>query len=302
MADLRVGLVTSEPLRPSMLADLRLASVLGLDHVGTIDHVSFHDGDGIDGLITATALAAAVPDVSIYVGVYLLPLRHPVPVARQLATLAQLAPGRLIFGMGIGGEDRHEIEICGVDPRTRGKRMDASLEVLRGLLHGDVVSRDDAFFRIDRARILPAPVPAIPLVVGGRSDAALRRAGRFADGWIGVFNSARRFTDAIARVAAIAEEAGRLEVDWQHAMELWCCFDDDRDSARRRLAAYMESFYRLPFAPFERYCAYGSPEDVAEYVKQYVGAGCKTVNLIPGGLPLGRAIEGVSAVRALLAG
>ncbi len=131
MSDLRIGLVTSRALRPASLIDLGLLASDRIDHVGTIDHVSFHDGDGIDGLVTATALAARVPDLPIYLGVYLLPLRHPVTVARQLATLSQLAPGRLIFGVGIGGEDRHEVSICGVDPATRGRLMDSSLRILR---------------------------------------------------------------------------------------------------------------------------------------------------------------------------
>ena len=86
--------------------------------------MSFFVGAGSDGLITATSLLAAQAELPVYVGLYLLPLRHPVPVARQLATIAQLAPGRLTLGVGIGGEDPHEIEICGVDPKTRGRRMD----------------------------------------------------------------------------------------------------------------------------------------------------------------------------------
>jgi alkanesulfonate monooxygenase SsuD/methylene tetrahydromethanopterin reductase-like flavin-dependent oxidoreductase (luciferase family) len=77
-------------------------------------------------------------DLPCYVALYLLPLRHPVLVARQLASIAELAPGRLTFGVGIGGEDPHELEICGVDPRTRGRRMDESLEILRELSEADV--------------------------------------------------------------------------------------------------------------------------------------------------------------------
>ena len=92
-----------------------------------------------------------------YVGLYLLPLRHPVPVARQLATLAQLAPGRLTLGVGIGGEDPHEIEICGVDPKTRGRRMDESLQILRGLGDGAPVTFDGEFFSLHEALILPRP-------------------------------------------------------------------------------------------------------------------------------------------------
>ena len=300
MADLRIGLMTSRPLRPSSLADLSVVAAGSIDHVGTIDHVSFHGGEGIDGLVTATAMATLLPEIPVYVGVYLLPLRHPVTVARQLATLAQLAPGRVIFGVGLGGEDRHEVEICGVDPATRGRRMDASLQILRALLQGETLSWADEFYRIDAARILPAPTPRIPLVVGGRSDAALRRAGRLGDGWIGVFNSARRFAQAVERVDETAQAAGRTAIDWQHTMEIWCCFDDTRESARARLARRLEEFYRIPFAPFERYCAFGAPEHVAEFLAPYVEAGCRILNLIPAAPRLSHAVEGVAEVKRLL--
>jgi alkanesulfonate monooxygenase SsuD/methylene tetrahydromethanopterin reductase-like flavin-dependent oxidoreductase (luciferase family) len=99
------------------------------------------------------------------------------PVARQLANLAEMAPGRVSFGVGVGGDDRHEVEVCGVDPRTRGKRTDESLDVLQQLLAGVTVDHDGEFFSLEQARIVPVPDPPIPFYVGGRSDAALRRAG-----------------------------------------------------------------------------------------------------------------------------
>lgn len=139
----------------------------GLDHVCVGDHVSFFVGAGSDGLVTATTLLSLHPGLPVYVGLYLLPLRHPVPVARQLASIAELAPGRLTFGVGIGGEDRHEVEICGVDPSTRGRRMDECLRVLRALAGGEPVSFDGEFFSFQDALILPAPSPRVPLVVGG---------------------------------------------------------------------------------------------------------------------------------------
>ena len=97
------------------------------------------------------------PELPCYVALYLLPLRHPVLVARQLASIAELAPGRLTLGVGIGGEDPHELEICGVDPRTVGRRMDESLQILRALSDGKPVSFDGEFFALHDALILPAP-------------------------------------------------------------------------------------------------------------------------------------------------
>ena len=99
----------------------------GLDGLLYADHVSFRGGSGMEALVLMAGLSQLHPDLQLNVGVYLLPLRHPVPVARAIATVAELAPGRLVFGVGIGGEDRHEVEVCGVDPRTRGRRCDECL-------------------------------------------------------------------------------------------------------------------------------------------------------------------------------
>ena len=82
----------------------------------------FKGGRGFDGLVNATALAVMSRRATVQTAVYLLPLRHPVPVARQVASLAALAPGRLEFGVGIGGEDPAETRACGIDPATRGRR------------------------------------------------------------------------------------------------------------------------------------------------------------------------------------
>jgi alkanesulfonate monooxygenase SsuD/methylene tetrahydromethanopterin reductase-like flavin-dependent oxidoreductase (luciferase family) len=89
-------------------------------------------------------------------------------VARQLADIAQIAPGRLTFGVGIGGEDRHEVSSCGIDPATRGLRMNECLAIVRELLTGKPVTYHGTFFDLDEVVIAPAPAEAIPIVVGGR--------------------------------------------------------------------------------------------------------------------------------------
>ena len=148
-------------------------------------------------------------------------------------SLAELAPGRVVFGVGIGGEDRHEIEVSGVDPATRGRRTDESLEILRGLLAGDAVTFHGACFEVDDVRILPVPSPAIPILVGGRSDAAVRRAARFADGWIGVWVSPERFATTAVVVEASSDAYGRESVAWCHELLVWCGFGDSRDARVR---------------------------------------------------------------------
>ena len=231
---------------------------------------------------------------------YLLPLRHPVLVARQLADIARIAPGRLIFGTGIGGEDRHEVAACGVDPASRGRRMDECLTVVRQLLTGKAVTFHGTFFDLDDVVISPAPAEPIPVIVGGRSDAAVRRAGRLGDGWLGIWTSSRRFAAAVELAADEAARAGRPGPG-RHAMQVWCGLADTKEAARACLAPAMEAFYQLPFERFERYCPYGTPDDIAEFLAPYAAAGCREFNLIPQAPDHDYAIAGTAVVKRALA-
>jgi len=282
-------------------AFLAQAAEAGIDHVCCGDHVSFFTGMGFDGLIQATALAMLHPTLPVYSGVYLLPLRHPVLVARQLADIARLAPGRLIFGVGVGGEDRHEVSVSGVDPATRGLRMDESLAVVRQLLTGAPATFHGRFFDLDEALILPAPAAPVPIIIGGRSDAAIRRAGRLGDGWLGIWNSPRRFASAVEMAAEEAAAAGRPGPPSRHAMQVWCGLADSREAARASLAPAMQAFYQIPFERFERYCPYGTADDVAEFLAPYADAGCVEFNLVPQSPDPDQAIAGLAAVKKLLA-
>src|SRR3954454_15410056 len=211
----------------------------GVDHLVVGDHVSFFGGQGFDGLVQAAPLLALSDRLPVHVGVYLLALRHPVLVARQLADLAALAPGRLVLGVGVGGEDRHEYEVCGVDPATRGARTDEGLGLLRRLSSGEPVDGDGPCFPVRDAQVLPA-APGGPSAVGGRSAAAVRRAGRYGDGWLGIWISPRRFAEVTEQVAAEATAAGRGEVPWRHGLQVWCGFCADAALATAALARAME--------------------------------------------------------------
>jgi alkanesulfonate monooxygenase SsuD/methylene tetrahydromethanopterin reductase-like flavin-dependent oxidoreductase (luciferase family) len=300
----RVGLRPPSALFERGAEELRRvvgrADQLAIDQMCVGDHVSFNGGQGFDGLVQATALAVLASRAAVQTAVYLLPLRHPLPVARQVASLALLAPGRFVFGVGVGGEDRHEVEICGVDPGTRGRRMDEALAIVRPLLAGETVTFDGEFFQVREAAILPALPTRVPIVVGGRSKAALRRAGVYGDGWLGLWVSPERFAAATSEVEAVAAAAGRSDVNWHHGLQIWCGFGSDRDDATPRLAAAMEHLYRVPFANFDRYSPRGTPEDVAEALIPYLDAGCRSINLIPAAGDIDESIEAVAAVRRLL--
>ena len=303
MTAVRIGLFPPVAQRAGELplpAVLARAAAEGIDHLCVGDHVSFFVGAGSDGLIAATRLLATQVELPVYVGVYLLPLRHSVLVARQLATIAAFAPDRLTLGIGIGGEDRHEVEVCGVDPKTRGRRADECLQILRGLAGGSRLTFQGEFFSLQDAQILPAPSARIPLIVGGRSDAAVSRAARFGDGWLGIWVSPRRYAAVRDQIARDATQIGRDTRDFEHALNVWCGFGETREAARGLVATQMQAFYQSPFEQFERYSPYGTSEDVAEFLAPYIEAGCSTFNVIPCAADDESAIGAVAQVRSLL--
>ena len=271
----------------------------GIDHVFVADHVSFHVGTGMDGLINAATLTALSPELKVVVGVYLLALRNPVTVARQLATIAESAPGQLILGVGVGGEDRNEVAMCGVDPRTRGRRTDEALDVVRRLLDGEPVDHHGEFFDFERAWIQPKPSVPIPLLVGGRAKQSLRRTARYGDGWLGIWSTPQRYAQTLAD---IANEAASLDrpAPGHNGIQMWIGIDDDRAYARARLAKAMQQFYRVPFERFEKYSPYGTAAAVAKALTAYRDAGCRLFNLMPVAADPDAGIAAVAEIKRLL--
>ena len=273
----------------------------GIRHTFTADHVSFHTGLGMDGLLRAAMVSALHDELEVHVGVYLLALRHPLPVARQICELADSAPGRLVLGVGVGGEDPHEFEVCGVDPKTRGRRTSESLAILRPLLAGETVTHRGRFFNIDAAIVKPIPKPAVPIVIGGRSPAALERTARYGDGWLGIWVDGPRYAATLAQFNAIAATHQRNDVPWRHGMQLWSAVDNDRAKARARLAARMEHMYRIPYERFERYAPAGSAEEVAAFLRPLVAAGAQYFNLVAVADSTEQMIDDMAAIREALA-
>ena len=272
-----------------------LVADAGIDHVFFADHVSFRVGHGHDGMVVAAAVANLHPTIGIYIGVYLLPLRHPLPVARQLANLGEMAPGRISFGVGVGGDDRHEVEVCGVDPKTRGKRTDESLEIVQRLLSGETFDYSGEFFQFEQARIIPVPDPAIPVYVGGRADAALRRAGRYADGWLGIWCSSERYAESIELFDRAAEERDR-SIEADHGIQLWVGVGEDKDEAASYVGPAMEGFYRVPFDKFARYTPHGTVDNIVDFLAPYLEAGCRHFNLTPVASSSEKGIEVIAQV------
>jgi alkanesulfonate monooxygenase SsuD/methylene tetrahydromethanopterin reductase-like flavin-dependent oxidoreductase (luciferase family) len=214
--------------------------------------------------------------------VYLLALRHPTPVALQCAMIDQLSQGRLVLGVGIGGEDPNEWWACGVDPKTRARRTDEGLQILRSLWTQETTTFAGKYYTLRDVRMRPKPYRpgGVALQVGGRSDAALRRAARYADGWTGIWVSARRFIEAGEKIAEFAAAAGREGATLERGMQVWMGVGRDREVAKQKVGSSMQAFYQLPFTAFEKWTPYGTPEEIAEFLAPYVEAGCRWFNFV----------------------
>jgi alkanesulfonate monooxygenase SsuD/methylene tetrahydromethanopterin reductase-like flavin-dependent oxidoreductase (luciferase family) len=271
----------------------------GIDHVVVADHVSFHGGTGFDGMVGAAAALATEDRIDVLIGVYQLALRHPMLVARQLASLTEMAPGRLTLGVGVGGEDRSEVTNCGVDVATRGRRIDECLGLLRRLATGEAVDHDGEFFRIEAGAVLPAQKPEVPILIGGKSDATVRRTVEHGDGWLAMFVSARKFAEFVQTIADRANETGRPVPD-RHGFEVWCGLADDASVARECVAQKMQALYKLPFEKFERLCPAGTPAQVADFLRPYVESGARSLTLVPCSPSWEAGVDAVAEVRSLL--
>jgi alkanesulfonate monooxygenase SsuD/methylene tetrahydromethanopterin reductase-like flavin-dependent oxidoreductase (luciferase family) len=138
----------------------------------------------------------------------------------------------------------------------------------------------------------------VPVVVGGRADAAIRRAAELADGWMGLFVSARRFTENVQRINEHAATVDR-KPSW-FGVNVWCGLDDSPDVARELLATRMQRLYQLPFERFERVCPTGTAEQVAQWLVPYVRGGCAHVTLIPVARDWAAGIDAAAWVRGHL--
>lgn len=178
------------------------AEARGWDGVFVWDHLGFvWDGPAGDPWILLAAAALATERVRLGTAVTPLPRRRPHVVAHQLATLDALAPGRIVFGAGLGGNEG-ELRRFGdpVDERLRAELLDEGLDVVRALLGGGEVRHRGAHYVVDGVTLRPAP-ERLPIWVGGNAPGALRRASRF-DGWLAN-------TVDIARMTLSPEEFAR---------------------------------------------------------------------------------------------
>ncbi len=180
------------------------------------------EADWLDPMIGLSFVAAATSTIDLATGVLLLPEHNPVLVAKQAATLDTLSGGRFTLGIGVGWS-REEFDALGVPFERRAARTAEYVEAIRTLWRDDPASFDGEFVAFDSVRVNPKPVRngRIPIVLGGNSDAALRRVADWGDGWYG-FNvdGPAAVAGHLAKIRASCEERCRDVTELRLAVAL----------------------------------------------------------------------------------
>ncbi len=249
----------------------------GFDSLWVGDHIAFAIPI-LDPLLQLAQAAVVSRRLQLGTNVYLLPLRHAGPVAKQVSTLDHLCEGRLIFGVGVGGEFPQEYALAGVPINERGARLSEAIQVLRKLWSGEKVSSEGRFYPFPELRMQPPARQPVgpPIWCGGRSEGALKRTGRLADGWMSYVVTPDMYRASLEAIAAAANAAGRRPESFGTGHLLFTRLDDTYEAALEAATESLSVRYAMDFRKAaQRYGALGPPAQIAERIREFHAAGVR---------------------------
>jgi alkanesulfonate monooxygenase SsuD/methylene tetrahydromethanopterin reductase-like flavin-dependent oxidoreductase (luciferase family) len=242
----------------------------GLDGLWMGDHL-VHPLPLLESIVTLEHIASLTTTVRIGTSVMLLALRTPLTAARQLATIDAYHPGRLTLGVGVGGEHPTEFLASGVPMAERAARLEESVTLIRELWSGEAVQSKGP---LEGVKIRPVP-EHIPLLFGGHTPKALRRAARLGDGWVGFYKDVAGFAAARETILEELSALGRDPGSFEFGMVLPAIISDSNANAAARVADFMRGASTKNFQSSpDQYVAAGTPERVAERLAEYHAVGC----------------------------
>ena len=184
---------------------------------------------------TCAAMAAVTSRLRVGSAVHVLPLHNPFHIAKALSTVAHISGNRVVAGVGSGWM-KEEFDAFGVDFHRRGKRFDECIALMRALWSGEPVSFHGEFFDVDEALMLPGLETPVPIWIGGKSEAALKRAARLGDGWMGTGEPVEECLALVARLQEYRRQYGRDHLPFEiMSIQPWGGFDE-RDLERLKAA------------------------------------------------------------------
>ena len=236
----------------------------------------------LEPIVFMAYMASRLRNMKFGTSALVLPTRHPVLLAKQLATLDFLCKGRLLLVVGLGGDDSQDFAAAGVRKQERGKRADEAIMLMKKLWNEERVNFVGRFYSARDLTLLPRPHQqgGPPLWVGGRSEAALRRAGRLADGWLVSSVTPAEVATGIGTIRNHAADAGRQLPEDHYGVLVPYCFASNGEEALRIAGPSIRR--RQDRAPSE-YAALGTPETVQQRLYEYIRAGASKFVMRPFG-------------------
>ena len=234
----------------------------------------------LEALSLVAALAGATGRLKFGMNVVVLPLRDPVAIAAQCATVDYLSGGRLLPAFGVGADASPAWAAAGRSPRGRGARADEALAIVTALWRGERVTFEGEHHRCEDASIAPLPVQQpMPLWIGGSSPAAVRRAARFGNGWIGGLQSPEQTAPVVEAIREESRRLGRPVPDDHYGANVAFRFGSWSDPEVERAA---EAYARAAGRPDPRDClAVGDARAVLDRLAEYEAAGATKFVLRP---------------------
>jgi probable F420-dependent oxidoreductase len=281
--DIGVGVVTAD------VARLRALEQLPIDSLWTGGHVASRNPTP-EALVNLARMSAVTERVTIGTAILLLPLYEPAIVAKQIADLDRVTGGRVVLGVGVGGEYPAEFRACRVPVGERGPRTDEAIGLIRRLWTAETISHHGRYYAMDDVRVHPAPLQpgGPPIVVAGRREPAMRRAALLGDGWMPYLYSPRRYAASAGTIRRIAHAAGRTLDGFGWYAFVFVNVDADGARAREGAARMMGGTYDQDFrAMVDRVAAAGTPDEVADTLTAFVEAGARHFVFLPAAGPDG---------------
>ena len=211
-----------------------------------------------------------------------LPTRNPVVLAKELATLDFLSQGRLFPAIGLGGDESKDLQAIGVSKKERAARTDEMIVLMRRLWTEEKVTFQGKFFAVEDATIMPRPWQknGLPIWIGGRSEAALRRTGRLGDGWLVSSVSPTEVEAGIESIRAYAAEADRQVPEDHYGVLIPFHF---ATSAENAMAVAERAIRPRADMPTSEFTAFGTADQIRDKVQAYIAAGASKFIMRPCG-------------------
>lgn len=234
----------------------------------------------IEPITGLAAVAGRTRKLKFGMSVLVLPLRNPVVVAKEIATIDFLSGGRMLPAFGIGTDDVREYEAAGVRQEERAGRTDEAVALIRRLWSEDHVTHAGRYYQTTDVTISPRPVQReLPIWFGGRSEPAYRRIGRSGDGWLASFLTTAEFAAGAARIRANAQLAGRAIDEDHYGVILSVCVAGSVEQAKAMAAPTLRRF--RPDVDVDQLSVFGTPDDCVRRIDAYLAAGASKFVLRP---------------------